>query len=457
MVGGSTHERFWQVQAVFGCERHPGPGFAYTMGLAERGLHELHIWDQPTHGDDPGADFILSSADMCHILNGFADEWVAGTLHVGDVRELSLDDGLTAAVVTFGQPVDADEVDAWGARPAMVVPLSWRLHRPPRGEPVEILDDAREEYERDIRAAGSMCDSRVAVSGVSLPPDEIRFDVDAAYGPLSALVEAHALAIAGTPKIELLVDQALAAEAAMSPMALIGRMSTMSRLSGRDQQVREVERLAGRVMDRLVLRWAWRSHVVDVAQQCEMPLSKARRNMTDLVTTLVRCTLMGLALDDVLPDDMVLGSQGPWRATLSSSGADPGPKWRCSVEAERAVRGCLATLDLPALLDLAAFVQGPVTELLGTDVLIVRGRAVTRNLAPPSVLELVPPSCRQTASIPGVLTELSLFAQLLVAIVDESLPCSDERLEALHALLRLHGAHSRFSAEWAAQIELVLR
>lgn len=437
MGHGGMNERFWQVQAVFGCEEHPGPGFAYTMGLAGRGLHELHMWDRPTHGHDPGAGFALSSADLCHILNGFADEWVSGTLHVGDVRELSLDDGLTTAVVSFGEPVDADEVEAWGARPSLVVPLSWSLHRPARGEAIEIMADVRDAYERDIRDTAAMCDPSVSVSGVHLADGVIGFEVDGRYGPLSALVAVHALAMAGTPKIGVLIDNALAAETAMSPKALLGRMTTMSRLSGRDDQVQQIEQLACRVMDRLAMRRAWRDQVTLVAQQCDMAMPRAMANMRDLILTSIRCTLVGLALDDVLPEAMVLASQGPWRAAMSPTGADPGPRWRCSAEAEGVVRRSFSSLDSCALLDLANLMYGSIGDLLGNDLMVMEGRALTRRLAPPPVTDLVREQFHETASIPPVQRELSLFAQLVVAIVDGELNLTAERADALRAILTL--------------------
>lgn len=432
---GAADGRFWQVQAVFGCEKHPGPGFAYTIGLAGAGLCELHMWDQPTHGDDPGADFVLSSSDLGNILNVFADEWVAGTLHVGDVRELSLDDGLTTAVVRFDEPVSADDVEAWGARPSMVVPLAWSLHRPPRGEAIEIMADARKAYARDIRATATTCDPSIVITGARLPDDEIDFDVSARYGPLSEVVAVHARAMASISTIDILIDNALAAEAVMNPRGLLGRMSTMARLSGRDEQVRQVEQLAHRVMDRLEQRRAWRDQVHEVARQCDIPVGRATANLRDVVVTSLRCTLVAMALDDVLPEEVALAAQGPWRASLSATGADPGQRWRCSAKAEDVLRRSFASLGSCALLELASLMYGPIGDLLDDDLLVMEGRALTRALAPPPVTDLVRDRYRATVSVPAVLRELSLFAQLIVAVVDGGLELGDERTAALRSLL----------------------
>ena len=49
----------WQVTAVFDPEGG-GRDFAYSVGLTDRGLPELHLWARPSLGDDPGADWKLS-------------------------------------------------------------------------------------------------------------------------------------------------------------------------------------------------------------------------------------------------------------------------------------------------------------------------------------------------------------------------------------------------------------
>ena len=61
----------WRVVAVF--DPNGGGGdFAYTVGLFNVGLPEVHVWARPTDGTDPGEDFSL---------RGRADRWVtlAGT------------------------------------------------------------------------------------------------------------------------------------------------------------------------------------------------------------------------------------------------------------------------------------------------------------------------------------------------------------------------------------------
>lgn len=434
------------MQAVSAGDEHEGGGFAYTMGLAERGLHELHMGDKPTHGDDPGADFCLSSADLCDAINGFADEWVAGSSRVGDTRELSLDDGLTTALVTFGEPVNADTVEAWGARPSLVVPLTWSLHRPPRGRPVEIMEHAREAYEREIREVAMRCDPRVAVSGAAPPGATIGFDVDAPFGPLSGLVSVHARAVAGVRDVDVLVSNACSAKSVVNPGALMGRIATLSRLSGRDDQLEAVHWLAHRVIERLAQRRMWRDHAAELARACGMSLKQAQLDLESMVGASAMCMLMSVALDDVLPEAMILAAQGPWRATLSGTGADPGQRWRCSEEAEQAIRRAFATFDADELQHVVHSMVGPVSELLCGDLVLVQGRALTAAVAPPPVTDLVLTQHLGMLSSPLVLQQLSLFAQLMATVIDGACVLGADRLGDLENIFGWGIEESSWSA-----------
>lgn len=302
-----------------------------------------------------------------------------------------------------------------------------------------------EAYEADARAAAAACDPRVAVNGAHVPGTTVSFAADSRYGPLSAVVEAHALAMASTTKIDLLVDHALAAEAAAPVGELIGLMMSLSRLSGRYEQMADVRRLADRVMDRLVMRRVWRDHVAAQARQFDMTVRRAGDVLRELVDTSLTCALLGLALDDALPEAFALASQGPWRATLSCSGTDPGQRWRCSEEAERVLRIFFASLDACELLDLAALMTEPVEALLEHDLLVVEGRALTRAAASPPVLDMVRTPCRATASLPPVHRQLSLFAQLMATLIDGEFELDDDRLDELRWILGPHDGPA-----WAA-------
>ena len=81
---GHHHRRTpdWQVQSVFDPDGE-GHDFAYTIGLHERGLPELHIWARPPIGDDPGEDWMFSCNDRCRILNEVAWRLIDGEVRVG--------------------------------------------------------------------------------------------------------------------------------------------------------------------------------------------------------------------------------------------------------------------------------------------------------------------------------------------------------------------------------------
>ena len=88
----------WQVMAVFDPEG-TGSDFAYTVGLAEFGQPELHMWARPTHGEDPGHDFKFSSLDLASILGHFAERLLTADLAVGDCEEIAFDEGMNHALI----------------------------------------------------------------------------------------------------------------------------------------------------------------------------------------------------------------------------------------------------------------------------------------------------------------------------------------------------------------------
>lgn len=430
----STEDIFWQVQAVHECDDDPGPGFGYTIGLASRGLPELHIWNRPSHGDDPADDFHLSSRDICSILNQLALEWVAGRLEVGGHRELSLDGGLTTARVTVGAAVAAAEVEAWGAEPSQVVPLRWSLERPARGGPVWIAPSEQHRYERDREQVEQLCDDRVTLVGVARSGDAATFDVGGRYGPLSTLVGAHARAMANTSRMRLLVVLALASEQATSRKALMGHMATLSRMSGRDQQVREVDALAWRAVERLGIRRAWRDEVRAISREMDLPSGLADRNLRDIVGTMFCTALVGVALDDVLPEDVLLAAQGPWRAAMSTTGVDPGLRWRCSASSERHVREVFADLTPRRCLALAE----DSADLFGSELESeIMGQAITTAASPPPVAEVVPAACRSLAAYPLVRDRLSTVAHLIVTSLEESVAIESRYVQELEDVLDL--------------------
>jgi hypothetical protein len=103
----------WQVIAVFDDGPDGATGFAYTKGLARRGLPELHIWARATHGADVDDRFVLSAHDTGMLLNRIGSEMLEGRLEPGDSTDLDVDEGLTRLTVTLTGPVRAASVDAY--------------------------------------------------------------------------------------------------------------------------------------------------------------------------------------------------------------------------------------------------------------------------------------------------------------------------------------------------------
>lgn len=149
---------FWEVIAVWDPDEG-GADFAYTVGLSRAGLPELHVWARPDHGDDPGADFVLSQRDLGHLLNRWASELLDGRLAPGAERHLGLDDGASRARFVVGAPVRADSVDAHHLEPDdVVLPVRWSLEREPIGPMLQLTaeqDAARARRLAFLRSAGA--------------------------------------------------------------------------------------------------------------------------------------------------------------------------------------------------------------------------------------------------------------------------------------------------------------
>lgn len=119
----------WTVMAVFDPDG-TGGDFAYTIGLAELGVGELHLWARPTEGVDPGWDWKLSPQDMGHLLNRFGRQHLAGELDVGSTFSVSFDGGAATGHFEVADLVPALTLEAYGAGDdTPIMPLRWRLER----------------------------------------------------------------------------------------------------------------------------------------------------------------------------------------------------------------------------------------------------------------------------------------------------------------------------------------
>jgi len=188
-----THcDHLCQIISVFDPDG-TGRDFAYTVGLADRGLPELHLWARPSEGEDPGFDWMLSDRDRHGVLLDFAEDLAAGRVSVGSTRTHVYDDGLATVVFRLDPTVDADEVEAYGARSARVIPIRWRLERPAAGRPAPVNGataaeiNARADVERWFATAIAARSGRMVYR---CRPYGTRHDQP--LGPQRAVVEAVA-------------------------------------------------------------------------------------------------------------------------------------------------------------------------------------------------------------------------------------------------------------------------
>ena len=188
-----THrDHLCQIISVFDPEGKGGD-FAYTVGLAAQDLPELHIWARPSEGDDPGFDWMLSDRDRHGLLMDFAEELVDGRISIGSERTHVYDDGLATVVYRLDPPVDADDVEAYGAHPSPLIPIRWRLERPPAGQATPVEDvtasDIRYRADRERWFATAVA-SRSGRMVYTCRPYGTRHDQP--LGPQRAVVEAVA-------------------------------------------------------------------------------------------------------------------------------------------------------------------------------------------------------------------------------------------------------------------------
>lgn len=302
---------FWKVQAVFDPDG-TGGDFAYTIGLADRGLSELHMWARPTHGDDVGADFLLSSRDLCGFLNEFAWEWLEGSLRPGDTRDVELDFGLSTASILVGQPVHPLEVEALGARSDAVIPLRWSLKRQPRGSDPGI--DKRDEMLWRTRINATRR-STARVSG--LPPFvDAMFEPGQPYGPLTAwaIVLAHVVAGASPSWV---IHQVAASYEDSGQATACAHLESLARPVGRVGALEQVRELADRVADVVSMRRAWREEIGALARAHDIPVRDVRRGVEVMVGTAVRVVLYTAVLEDVLESGLRERYRRPWAPLLA--------------------------------------------------------------------------------------------------------------------------------------------
>ena len=300
---------FWKVIAVFDPDG-TGSDFAYTVGLADRGCPELHVWARPTDGDDPGVDFMLSQRDTGGLLSGWAAELLAGTLLPGDTREVPLDAGATRAIFTAADPCAPEGLDAFAVAPgAQVIAMRWVLERAPVGPRTAVSAAERDRICAEVLrldlhevpgVGGSWTGQlRSTETDISVDPSQL-------YGPRTTLVLTRAawLANADVDCLADLLNAAMYSEEDVPAKQLLALNGAAARRVGLVDSLAAVQDLVDEVIAavhgprRHGRRWRGLLKAFGVPASGD----EAER-ISDAVTDLLRYTVAVLLGVDVLGDD----------------------------------------------------------------------------------------------------------------------------------------------------------
>jgi hypothetical protein len=341
-VVSEQREPWWKVNCIFDPDGG-GSDFSYTVGLAARGLPELHLWARPTLGDDPGADWHFSLRDTCGLLNQAAWRLVDGSLAVGDTWGDSYDEGYVTARFIVGDLVPAEDVDAYEAGDAAVLPIRWELVRPAIGVPRELtpVERAAAQAEYDDLVARLSPDES-APAGWELPT-EPSWDADQRFGPRTPMVLARAAQIrqAGPDEIIDALERAIITDT----VRRFGYPHVVARAAargpGRTWALERVESEASDLFEDFGVTWG--------GEQCNavrawtaiggVPATEDEwaRTRDCLIEALETCLVVE-ASADLLPGPIVTWGQGVVRTSIGRQGVPPDDRWACSESVASAVR-----------------------------------------------------------------------------------------------------------------------
>lgn len=331
---------WWQVVGVFDDEDQ-GRDFAYTVGLAARGLPELHIASRPSLGEDPGGDWHFSVRDLGQILNRTAWRLIDGRLGVGDEWEEEYDGGLVTVRFRLDPAGPGEPLEAFEARDAPVHPVRWSLHRAPEGPltpmtPEAVADAAAELAE--VRAG--LRPEPAPPPAWSLPP-EASWEPEQRWGPRTPLVLARAHQLRAVSPADLIhvLNLAMALSyrrmtshatvVALAGARPVGRTRALERLvSDVDALVAELGVTWGRAAWQAANRW------LNDGEDEEFPEARVRQILTEVI----RPFLVTVAAQDLMPLDAVVHGVGPIVCAMTPDDRPPSPAWHASDHVVAAVR-----------------------------------------------------------------------------------------------------------------------
>lgn len=349
-------EPFWQVQSVFDPDC-TGKDFAYTIGLHERGLPELHIWARPSLGEDPGHDWMFSNRDRCEVLNELAAMAVEGRLPVGSEVTREYDSGLAQVTFRVEPPGDKEALEAYGVPPGVdVLPVLWSLHRAPEGPPTPLTEEAEEQARALFREITRGLDlTRKAPRGWQLPAAP-SFDVDQRYGPLTPVVLARAAQLwqADDDTLADFLHAGAVVECGGSLSWSTSMAIAVARPVGRRRYVEmlhdEVHELTEFVTSRPAAQRRWTSALRGFDPGLWDSLDRRGRdnmqhNLSHELYDLTRGCLMTEAVADQASHSLLLQARGPWVSATRHEPVLTDPAWRAAPEVLDVVHALLDPLD----------------------------------------------------------------------------------------------------------------
>ena len=195
----------WTVMGVL-AEGDGLPEFSYTIGLHERGLPELFLWDRPSNGDDSGDNWSFHAHERGQMLNHWARQLIEGDLEPGMSWTEEMDLGLSSVTFAVGEPVGPLEVGAVMLAPGtQVLPIRFSLRRDPLRPPAEVDEPAAQrirQWTADlVEALTTKRGRRPAAASLPKPPYDTSLGQH--FGPGGALVATLQAAFAIATHYEL--------------------------------------------------------------------------------------------------------------------------------------------------------------------------------------------------------------------------------------------------------------
>lgn len=340
-----------------------GADFAYTVGLCDKGLPELHVYARPGLGEDPGADWKLSARDSRALLDELAPMLVRGEITVGSRLTREYDGGLTRLELRVDPPDDRERLQAYGIAPgASVLQVRWSLHRMPEGAATELPPAALERARLAYDQLHSTVDPhRSGPNGWRLPSTP-SFGADQRFGPLTPLVLAQAAQFwqAGpeiwerffrtADEVDRHVSVTVPATQARAVGRPLGRTEALTRLESSTHDLWEWQWRSP------VFRRLWRATVVEADAAGATPdgctIRCLGRTMRERFRAAVLSMLSVQAMSDVGERDTWLHGLGVWSSVTSPDGA-PGADWHAAPDVLDKAR-CLLGPVAPARLFLLA-------------------------------------------------------------------------------------------------------